>query len=355
MSDNISEDQLIHYFAGECSEEEAAEIKAWINADPVRRQRVRQLFRAWEAARHQSSEGRDVEEMWNNLERRLGFSSRKRVEGTRRQTDEARRGSRSGYRYPSSRRFYRSTTFATALVVALVALAWVLTERPDFTGEGSNMRKIETGPSQRAKVELEGGTRVTLHAESELAIPSDFRDDSRVVSLKGQAFLEVVPDEDMPFSVRADGAVMEVLGTRFNIGAYPNDDSVRVAVAEGEVAVEPDRNATGNRVRVTERQMASVSKKTSTVVHREEINLSKYVAWVKGQLVFEDAAFPEVVRRLRHWYGVDVELVGNSNAVDRLNATFDEEPLGEVLPIIAETLNLQYEKKKETVKFFVRE
>lgn len=355
MSDEISDDQLIHYFAGECSEEEAAEIKAWINADPVRQRRVRRLFRIWKAAEQDSDQSHDVDAMWQDLERRLGFSSPQQEEpkpdqGARSHPERSRREPQS--RFPVSKPSYRVAALGMISALVLATILWVLTQ-DHVIGVSSNVRTITTKAGQRATVQLEDGTRVTLNAESRLKLPPEFGDDSREVNLEGQAFFEVESEDDRPFRVHAGGAVTEVMGTRFNVGAYPDDSAVNVVVTEGIVAVRSESDREENNVMLMEQQLASVSRANSSVV-RKEVDPSQYVAWTNGRLVFKNAEFPEVARRLHRWYGLKVELIGKSESVDHLNSTFKDEPVSEVLRIIAETLDLQYKRKKKTVTFFVQ-
>jgi ferric-dicitrate binding protein FerR (iron transport regulator) len=145
-----------------------------------------------------------------------------------------------------------------------------------------------------------------------------------------------------------------VLGTRFDVGAYPEDGAVRVVVAEGTVSVRSEREGTESGVRVKERQMASLSKSDRSVL-RQEVDPAPYLAWTKGQLVFKDATFDQVVRRLNTWYGLEADLEGSTEAVHHLNAAFEGEPVGEVLTVIAETLDLRYEREGKRVTFYVEE
>jgi ferric-dicitrate binding protein FerR (iron transport regulator) len=216
------------------------------------------------------------------------------------------------------------------------------------------MRTITTEVGQRAQVQLSDGTRVTLNAESELTLPPMFGERRRHVRLQGQAYFEVEPDEERPFIVHAGGSVTRVLGTEFDVGAYPGDEAVRVVVAEGTVAVRSELEDEETRVTLRERQMAYLSKSDQSVT-RQEVDPSPYIAWTKGELVFRDAPFNEVIQRFRSWYGLRVKLVGSVDAVDHLNASFKEESIDEVLVIVAETLDLEYQREGETVTFSAEE
>lgn len=356
MSSEISEDQLIHYFAGECSDEEAAQIEAWINADPDRKRRVVKLRRIWDAAKSQAKGDRDITAMWDDLARRLDFVDDNQAEAqvSRESADASR--SRSKERRQSGSAlltdWYR-VSVGTLAVVVLGFAVWVLYNGGVIDRRGSSMGTIATDVGQRARVQLGDGSEVVLNVDSKLELPPEFGDEKREVTLVGQAYFDVVP-EQRPFLVRAEGSVTRVLGTEFGIGAYPGDDRVRVVVVEGEVTVRSEDDRSESSVALTDRQMASLSK-VDDLVLRREVDPSSYLAWTEGKLVFNDASFVEVARQLESWYGLEVELVGSAEGTDRLNATYSDEPVGEVLSIIAKALDLHYERDGKTVTFFMED
>lgn len=356
MSHEISEDQLIHYFAGECSEEEAAEIEAWISADPNRERRVARLRQIWEAAEREPQSSPDVDAMWDGLERRLGSTEleRRESESSRQSVSRSRRKGEPRRERMGGYLGFPLRVLAVAVSVLILALGiWTVYEWEPVHQGASSMRTITTKVGQRVQVRLGDGTQVMLNAKSKLTLPPKFGSEKRRVTLRGQAYFEVVPDEDRPFLVHAKGAVTKVLGTKFDVGAYPSDEKVRVVVAEGKVTVRSSKEGIGESLTLSDRQMASLSNSGRSIVRRE-VDPNPYLAWTEGKLLFRDASFQEVRRRLRSWYGLRVKLKAPSGSVGHLNATFTDEPLEEVLDIIAETLNLRYEREGKRVTFFQR-
>lgn len=356
MSSEISEDQLIHYFAGECSEEEAARIETWIDADPERKQRAARLRRIWDAAKEHPQSGRDVNAMWDDVTRRLGFVARED------QPQKTSRGPGRTSGHPSSGGHWRVSSSPTraqrvsAVVLSILVLAlavWVWHDTGWINRGDSSMRTITTDVGQRAQIQLGDGSEVMLNADSKLELPPEFGDEKREITLVGQAHFQVVPDK-RPFLVRAEGSVTRVLGTEFGVGAYPEDDKVRVVVVQGEVTVRSAGERSKGSIALTDRQMASLSKVDDSVLRRE-VDPGPYLAWTEGKLVFNDAPFDEVARRLKSWYGLQVELVGSVEDADRLNATYTDEPANEVLSIIAEALDLRYERDGKAVTFYLQD
>lgn len=367
MAQGISEDRLVHYFAGECSAEEEAEIEAWMQGDPARRQRVRELGKLWEAAgrppARRNANAPDANAMWEQLSRRMNLPKSKALPGTT--PGASSRGKMPSRRHPGERIARRPRRgrcggwrqpVRTAAAMIFVALAAFLIAEVVGVVDGGGaseaaMREVATEAGERVRVTLGDGTQVMLNAQSTLRLPAQFAGNERVVELQGEAYFEVTPDEDRPFVVRAEETVTRVLGTQFNVGAYPGDGEVQVVVAEGQVAVRPKGRERGQELLLNRRQMGRLSKTGSSALRRE-VDPSRYLAWTEGRLVFRDAPFPEVARKLERWYNLEVNLEGaSSEEVDRLNASFKEEPLAEVLGVIAESLELDCEREGKVVTF----
>lgn len=86
-------------------------------------------------------------------------------------------------------------------------------------------------------ITLPDQTKVTLNRYSSLTYPDRFKEDRREVQLQGEAYFEVEKDARHPFVVKADPVEVEVLGTHFNVEAYPGDAEVKTTLLEGSVAV----------------------------------------------------------------------------------------------------------------------
>ena len=107
-------------------------------------------------------------------------------------------------------------------------------------------------------ITLPDQTKVTLNRYSSLTYPDRFKEDRREVQLQGEAYFEVEKDARHPFVVKADPVEVEVLGTHFNVEAYPGDAEVKTTLLEGSVAVNapavssritlsPGENTTGRK------------------------------------------------------------------------------------------------------------
>lgn len=350
MPRGIDDERLVHYLAGECTDEERREIERWIEADPVHEQYVAQLSKVWQAAAETPAGVRNVDRMWRKLKRRIGPLEKPPVGGaTRRARSPQPRSSRRS----AWRQFSRIGAIAVFVVVLALGLGQALGEF-ETPPDAEAMREVVTETGQRTRVILHDGTRVTLNAESRLTLPAAFAEEERLVHLQGEAYFEVVSDEARPFKIKVDGAVTEVLGTKFNVGAYPDEPDVEVVVDEGKVAVHREGEEKDEGVLLARHQLAQLSRGAERIVRRD-VNVDDYLAWMEGRLVFRDAPIQEVARKLKRWYGLEVKVSPALEEVDRLNASFEEESVDEVLEIITETLNLRYERDGRRVTLWPAE
>ena len=159
-------------------------------------------------------------------------------------------------------------------------------------------------------------------------------------------------DATRPFVVHAQHASVRVLGTAFVVQAYTDEPAMEVAVAEGQVALRPDGLEQDTAVVLEPRQLGVVSATGSLRAVHREVDLTPYLAWTKGRLVFNDAPFGEVIRRLERWYDLRIDVQVPTGRIDRLDATFEEVTANHVLNAIAAALDLQYTKDRRTVTFY---
>jgi len=151
---------------------------------------------------------------------------------------------------------------------------------------------------------LSDGTKVWLDASSSITYPVAFVGNNREVKITGQVYFEVAHNPAKPFRVATEKQVVEVLGTHFNINAYPDEPLVVTTLFEGSVRIA----AAGGQAILKPGEQAQV--KLNTINVTEHADLDQAIAWHKGLFKFHDADIPAVMRQLARWYDVDVEYDG---------------------------------------------
>src|SRR5699024_5592825 len=166
---------------------------------------------------------------------------------------------------------------------------------------------ITTPRGGQYQVILPDGSKIWLNATSSLKFPTVFKDKERVVYVKGEAFAEVAKDENRPFYVQVlsesneKKGMIKVLGTQFNINAYPENKHVKTALISGSIKIE--RGNTEKILVPGERAFI----KDGKIAVKMEGNLDRVIAWKKGQFNFEGNDIRHVMQQIARWYDVKVE------------------------------------------------
>lgn len=366
MDEDVDWTLLGKYLFGVCTEREEARVHAWIEEDPKRRVVLGQLRKILRATDDPpSAEELDADALWERVDRetRQGDEAGNPASGRSgsKPPRSRRRVSRPGSRQSNLRKVVWPGAVAAALAVTIALWLFGPLESGLRESSTSSTETFVTQKGQRTSVRLNDGSQVRLNVNSRLTVPSSFGNQKRVVHLEGEAFFEVRGDSTRPFIVRSGGAATRVLGTAFNVGAYPEDEEIKVVVAEGRVRLQAedspkqgrdDRQEERQDVVLTKNQVSLISRSGEQIIQREE-DLSEHLAWMEGQLTFDDAPFDEVVRRLERWYDLEITLEEDrSPPPGHLNAQFDKDrPLSDVLLVIDAAFDVRHERDGDRVTF----
>ena len=208
---------------------------------------------------------------------------------------------------------------------------------------------IQQNPvGKRSLITLPDGSRVWLNADSRLEFQKKFDGPLREVRLVGEAFFEVTHNPKQPFVIRLATASIRVLGTSFNVRAYPDDPTVRTTVVTGRVAFVPNKDASqptaatsADTTFILPNHHVVQQVKTLTVA-KTPVIARKETAWKENRLVFDQTPMSEVARTLERWYGLHVELDQPNLANCPLTATFEKQSIQEVMDLIGRTGQFQY-------------
>ncbi len=188
----------------------------------------------------------------------------------------------------------------------------------------------------RVSFNLPDGTTGMLNSGSHLSYSLPFIN-NRQVKLEGEAWLEVNRDEDHPFEISTGNSMVKVLGTSFNVSAYPAENYVEVVLKQGKVEFLDSEGKEKATILPSERlvfQNGNISKSV--------IDPAKYYAWTEGKLVFRGDPMDEVARRIERWYNVKVELADQELKKYSFRATFEDDKLEDVLHYLSMTSPIKY-------------
>ena len=188
----------------------------------------------------------------------------------------------------------------------------------------------------RVSFNLPDGTTGMLNSGSHLTYSIPFAR-SRKVKLEGEAWFEVKHDEEHPFEISSGNSTVRVLGTSFNLSAYPEENYFELVLREGEVEFLDKTHNEKVTVLPSERLVFKNGRTSKSVVEPE-----KYNAWTEGRLVFRGDPMAEVARRIGRWYNVKISIADKELEKYTFRATFQDDKLEDVLRFLTMTSPISY-------------
>lgn len=232
---------------------------------------------------------------------------------------------------------------SAAAVILLCMAGWLAYDawRP------APMLMVSTLAETRTVV-LPDQTKVTLNRYSTLSYPERFKEKRRKVHLQGEAYFEVAKDAKHPFIVKAEAVRVKVLGTHFNVEAYPGDAEVRTTLLEGSVAV--SLKGENQRLVLAPNESAVYNKEKGTLVQEAAPGAKNEILWRKGIILFDQLPLHEIVRQLSNAFQTDIRIDDPQLQNYRMTATFDtSEDLTQILDLLKNAGNFNYKKENNTI------
>jgi transmembrane sensor len=238
---------------------------------------------------------------------------------------------------------YRWLRIAAVLLIALTL--GLLHERSANQPLAYTEIRIPLGAKKQ--VTLPDQSTIVLNSGSVLRIPADFAKEKRQVILIGEGYFKIKRDTLHPFVIHSGQLQTTVLGTSFNIKAYPEDSDIQVAVTSGKVKI--DALTKSLTKGITRNQILLYTKaKGSAAITQGDAELAG--SWKSNLLYFDNTSIPEIARTLARWYNVKVTIAGsNCDPGKRYTLHFDHEPLNQVLNSLSLLSNASFTEKDQEV------
>lgn len=179
----------------------------------------------------------------------------------------------------------------------------------DGQKEQPEYNTLSTPIGRQFRLVLSDGTAIWLNAASSIRYPTFFQGDNRVVEITGEVYLEVAHDPKHPFKVMISRGshqmgMVEVLGTNFNINAYPDEKSCKVTLLQGAVLVSATQRKQKELLK-PDQQAAFADNQDMNV---QSVNTAGAIAWKNGFFDFEGNNLMMLMRQLTRWYGIETQI-----------------------------------------------
>ena len=275
-------------------------------------------------------------------------------------------------------RKFRKVFYAAASLIIMVGLTmfWISLDKKKNNLSHTNnaaYSDLQTAVSEKKVVWLPDSTKVILNSKSQLTVAKDFGQINRVVTLSGEAFFEVTHDKEKPFIVQMPAYEVRVLGTSFNVKAYPEDAVSETSLVKGsiEIVLKNDRDRKF-LLKPNEKAILSNSnneeiinqpvEKTTTLDNPVKFSIKNVrmapgkqdiveTAWTKNRLEIIDESFEQIKPILERWYGVTIHFKDNEVKSYQYTATFEDESIEQVLDALS--LSLKYKYKIDNKDIYI--
>lgn len=199
------------------------------------------------------------------------------------------------------------------------------------------------------RVKLPDGSKVWVNANTELKYPVKFPLHERRVSLQGEAYFEVEKDKKQ-FIVETQGGEITVLGTSFNVSAYPEEKIVSSTLVEGSVRLS-SKFSTADKVEIVPGERAALDYKNYRGIEVKGVDVRHYVSWIEGKEYFVGMTLGEILQVASRWYDFDVTFAEEDlKEIPFTGVMYREHNLERLMDLVAQTSGVEYEIRKDTVQ-----
>lgn len=211
--------------------------------------------------------------------------------------------------------------------------------------ETVQMNQLVVPCGKRSNIVLADGTKLWLNSGSRAIYPVAFNDKTREIFIEGEGYLEVAHDAAKPFFVVTDQIKVRVLGTKFDISAYKEDNHVSVVLVEGSVQVS---SPSGNS-NIKPNQILNYEKSTQKSL-LATANVLEYVAWKDGWMLCNKEPIQSITTKLSRYYDVKINYSDLNVSTMTITGKLDlKSNYEDVLKVICATAPLKYEMIDNTI------
>lgn len=348
---SIDPELIRKFFDGRCSPEEVHQVLIWINSD----EGVRALGEEFEKFEPLAEvDTINSQPLLAKIHEKIAQEEDKlctaKEDNVRKIVQKAE---------PESRwiKRWKRGIAASFLLTIMASAVWLISGRREGKqAETAPSAQVEymtrqTRPGEKLTLKLNDGSIIHLNSNSKIRFPKSFRGELREVFMEGQAFFEVQRDENKPFIVHSKNLITSVLGTSFAILEDSAAQISQVAVLTGKVKVAKSVGTgqePSGELYLEPMDAASLDGAQGSF-EKIKVDYDNAFAWKDKVLVFRNATFEEVLRKLENWYGVSFIQKRKINNRKDYTGRFDDQTLEEVMIGLSFTYDFEFDIQDSTL------
>jgi ferric-dicitrate binding protein FerR (iron transport regulator) len=282
------DDLIVNYLSHQLPSNEREELHAWLSQTDENRRYFVEMQDLWKTLATQDKDAFDSEAAYRRFKVRISFQHQLKGEKLHRQL--------------SSPFYWAAAVIAVFILGGLSFLAI----NNEIIQHNTKQYAIYVPYGAKTRVVLPDNSVVWLNSGSTLRYGQNFGQKSRQVALVGEGYFEIAHNPAMPFTVNANQASVKVLGTKFDVKAYPEDKQLDVTLLRGSIQLttiyQPNKS-----LKLIPNQLAIVDKTHQNIIV-QQVDACEAAAWTKGKIVFDEELFGQIVRRLERDYNVTIDV-----------------------------------------------
>lgn len=330
---------IAKYLADECSEEERLYLESWLK-EPGNNTVLKEIKESWHA------EASILDNKKYDVERGLQRLNSKIKEENNTESDDDYTVSKNIISIFPWRSLAASIVIAVTLV--FVGRQYLASNQNSENNPDFFVTK-KSAANEKIRITLPDGSQVWLNESSTIRYPEHFEENKREVLLSGEAFFDIIPDKKRPFFVRTTKITTRVLGTSFNVNAYPKEAQTKVTVETGRVAVTlaGDQREQQELAQLVPQQELVLNNQNKES-HINSISWAEIASWREDRLVFRSSTYEEVCKILEERYAVKIDIRNERLKQCKVMASFNKHAdLSEIMQLLSISNSFTFTQKNQ--------
>lgn len=355
--------------SGDATPEEQTELNEYLLDSDIDKDLIKQVGFFWDTPilSKNSPTQEEIQLKWNNLH--------KKIKETQEKNDKIAADSEISNWWKQN---YYKLAIAASFILMVVAGVWWMNAKDNVSDQNKNI--VSTKNGSKSRIQLPDGTVVWLNAGSKILYNAAYNKTSREIQLTGEAFFEVVHDASRPFIIHTRVMNIKVLGTIFNVKAYPNDKVTETSLIKGSIEVSfPGRNTKNIILKPNEKiTVVNDGKNLNAKVNsandfidgndefspadveeeEPEVTVSNLTyqtadsaiaetAWaLKSELIFRSRSFKDLSKDMERWFNVTIQFADKNISEVKFTGLFSTETITEALAELQLSYHFKYKMDK---------
>jgi len=327
QSQQTIHESIVRLFSGEAGNEEKSRVEAWLNQESANRKLFHDLREIWlSSGVKNNTDDYDVEHAIQLFKQKTSFLEKKA---------------------PGKNFLPGFLRYAAIFILMLMLPATYYFGRRSTTGADA-MTTIACAAGDKTTVVLPDSSKVFLNSDSKLTFSNNFRNGSRQVSLKGEAYFQVRKDPENPFRVSTSDLDVEVLGTEFNLKAYAGEPTITTTLVTGSLEVSSRKES----IRIKPSQKLVFDKAAGKMLVSDISDFAPETEWKDGRFVFRNRSLVEMEHQLERWFDVEIVFADEQVKDRRFTGTLEHESILEVLSFFGRSNFVAYHINQNQITFY---